>query len=311
LNKIVFFGGKGGVGKTTVSSAYASACAAKGEKTLLVSTDPAHSLCDIFNRTIGAGITALQTNLFGLEIDPEEESQNYIRTIKRNMKSIVSPVIVKEIEKQLDAAAVTPGSDESAVFDKLMEVLLELSNDYDRIVIDTAPTGHTVRLLSLPELMGGWMDRLIEKRKQAMALYDMANRDKKKLEAILLEDPVISTLSARKTKMERARELLTDRDQVSFVFVLNPEKLPIEETKKAIQILSKYKIEVRDLVVNRILPEGLTDPFWNRRREIEGKYLKDIETAFPHQRRILIPMIETEVRAEDLERISVYFQEGS
>lgn len=311
MNKIVFFGGKGGVGKTTVSSAFASACAAKGEKTLLVSTDPAHSLCDIFDRRIGASITALKANLYGLEIDPEEESQNYIRSIKSNMKNIVSPVIVKEIEKQLDAAAVTPGSDESAVFDKLMEVLLELSNEYDRIVIDTAPTGHTVRLLSLPELMGGWMDRLIDKRKQAMALYDMANRDKKKLEALIMEDPVIATLSARKTKMERARELLTDHDQVSFVFVLNPEKLPLEETKKAIQILSKYKIQVRDLVVNRILPEGLTDPFWNSRRALEGKYLKEIETAFPHQRRILIPMIETEVRAEDLERISVYFQEGS
>lgn len=308
MNKIVFFGGKGGVGKTTVSSAFANACAGRGEKTLLVSTDPAHSLCDIFDRTIGASITELKSNLYGLEIDPEEESQNYIRSIKSNMKNIVSPVIVKEIEKQLDAAAVTPGSDESAVFDKLMEVLLELSNDYDRIVIDTAPTGHTVRLLSLPELMGGWMDRLIDKRKRAMALYEMANRDKSNIEALIMQDPVISTLSARKTKMERARELLTDHERVSFVFVLNPEKLPIEETKKAIQVLAKYKIQVRDLVVNRILPEGLTDPFWNRRREIEAKYLKDIETEFKNQDRTLIPLIETEVRVEDLERISTYFQ---
>ena len=308
MNKIVFFGGKGGVGKTTVSSAFASACAKKGERTLLVSTDPAHSLCDIFERTIGAEVTTLSPNLDGLEIDPEEESQKYINSIKKNMKSIVSPVIVKEIEKQLDAAAVTPGSDESAVFDKLMEVLLELSSAYDRIVIDTAPTGHTVRLLSLPELMGGWMDRLIEKRKAAMALYEMANRDKKKMEALIMADPVISTLSTRKAKMEQSRELLTDHEQVSFVFVLNPEKLPIEETKKAIQVLAKYRIQVRDLVVNRILPDGLTDPFWNRRREIEKKYLEDIETVFAKQHRVLIPLIETEVRAEDLGRIGAFFE---
>lgn len=308
MNKIVFFGGKGGVGKTTASSAYAYGRAKKGEKTLLVSTDPAHSLCDIFEMKIGSNITKLDEHLYGLEIDPEEESQNYIRTIKSNMKNIVSPVIVHEIEKQLDAAAVTPGSDESAVFDKLMEVLLDFSDTYDRIVIDTAPTGHTVRLLSLPELLGGWMDRLIEKRKKAMALYEMANRDQSKTEALILKDPVISTLSVRKEKMERARTLLMDHDKVSFVFVLNPEKLPIEETKKAVKILAKYGIEIHDLIINRTLPEGLTDPFWNRRRVLEASYLEEIESAFEAQHRIRIPLIDTEVRVGDLEKISNYFE---
>ena len=127
MNKLVFFGGKGGVGKTTSSSAYAYYCAKNGEKTLLVSTDPAHSLCDIFEMKIGSKIIELENNLFALEIDPEEESQNYVKNIKKNMKDIVSPVIVKEIEKQLDAASVSPGSDESAVFDKLMEIIIDLS----------------------------------------------------------------------------------------------------------------------------------------------------------------------------------------
>src|SRR5665648_323776 len=107
MNKLVFFGGKGGVGKTTSSSAYAYYCAKNGEKTLLVSTDPAHSLCDIFEMKIGSKIIELENNLFALEIDPEEESQNYVKNIKKNMKDIVSPVIVKEIEKQLDAASVS------------------------------------------------------------------------------------------------------------------------------------------------------------------------------------------------------------
>ncbi|MBN2286546.1 MAG: TRC40/GET3/ArsA family transport-energizing ATPase [Tissierellales bacterium] len=308
MNKIVFFGGKGGVGKTTSSAAYAWRCAKNGEKTLIVSTDPAHSLCDIFERKIGSKIINLEHNLFGLEIDPEVESENYIKNIKSNMKHIVSPVIVKEIEKQLDAASVSPGSDESAVFDKLMEVIIDYSTQYDRIVIDTAPTGHTVRLLSLPELLGGWMDRLIEKRKKAMELYEMANRDESRMQSLIMKDPVIATLNTRKNKMELAREILTDEKLVSFVFVLNPEKLPIEETKKAVQVLSKYGIKVNELVVNRILPEGLIDGFWIKRKEMESGYLKEIDEYFYDKKIIKIPLIDSDVRANDIERISLYFQ---
>lgn len=307
MNKLVFFGGKGGVGKTTSSSAFAYACAKRGEKTLLVSTDPAHSLCDIFERKIGSRIVELEKNLFALEIDPEEESQNYIKNIKKNMKDIVSPVIVKEIEKQLDAASVSPGSDESAVFDKLMEIIIDFSESYDRIVIDTAPTGHTVRLLSLPELLGGWMDRLIEKRKKAMELYEMANRDESRLQALIMKDPVIATLNKRKEKMEKARDILTNDNMITFVFVLNPEKLPIEETKKAVKILSKYGINVNELVVNRILPEGLTDLFWKKRKSLENVYLKEIESYFSDKHIIKVPLIDSDVRADDIHKISEYF----
>lgn len=308
MNKLVFFGGKGGVGKTTSSSAYAYACAIKGEKTLLVSTDPAHSLCDIFEKKIGSKIIELEKNLFALEIDPEEESQSYIKNIKKNMKDIVSPVIVKEIEKQLDAASVSPGSDESAVFDKLMEIIIDYNDKYDRIVIDTAPTGHTVRLLSLPELLGGWMDRLIEKRKKAMELYEMANRDESRMQDMVMQDPVIATLNRRKEKMEKARDILMDDNMITFVFVLNPERLPIEETKKAVKILSKYGIKVNELVVNRILPEGLNDAFWVKRKSLEGVYLKEIESYFSDKHIIKIPLIDSDVRAEDIYKISEYFK---
>ncbi|MDW7668709.1 MAG: TRC40/GET3/ArsA family transport-energizing ATPase [Bacillota bacterium] len=311
MNKLVFFGGKGGVGKTTSSSAYAYYCAEKGEKTLLVSTDPAHSLCDIFERKIGSKITQIKENLFSLEIDPEEESQTYINNIKKNMKDIVSPVIVKEIERQLDAAAVSPGSDESAVFDKLMEIIIDYQKDYDRIVIDTAPTGHTLRLLSLPELLGGWMDRLIEKRMKAMELYEMATREDKKMKNVIEKDPVLSKLNERKRKMEQAREILTDGDLVSFVFVLNPEKLPIEETKKAVDTLEKYKIYVNTLIINRILPENIEGKFWENRKKLEDKYLKEIEEYFSNKNLIKIPLIDEDVKIDNLKHISKYFVEIS
>ena len=307
MKKLVFFGGKGGVGKTTSSAAFALHCANNGEKTLLVSTDPAHSLCDIFEKEIGSEITPLHNNLFAIEIDPVEESENYIEGIKSKMKDIVSPIIIKEVEKQLDAASVSPGSDESAVFDKLMEVILEYREKYDRIVIDTAPTGHTLRLLSLPELLGGWMDRLIEKRVQAMELYQMSRRYDREFKNSIQDDPVISTLKSRKDKMERTREILTNSELVSFVFVMNAEKLPLEETKKAIDILEKYGFIIQDIVVNRILPEDISEDFWKKRKALEQVYLEKIDEYFNDKNIIKVPLIAEDVKSENLTILSKYF----
>ncbi|QEK11620.1 AAA family ATPase [Crassaminicella thermophila] len=304
MNKFVFFGGKGGVGKTTSSAAYGYNCAKKGMKTLVVSTDPAHSLCDIFETTIGSEIKKLKENLYALEIDPEKESIKYINRIKTNMKKTVSPVIISEIEKQLDAASVSPGSEESAIFDKLVEIINEYGNEFDKVVFDTAPTGHTLRLLSLPELLGGWLDRLIEKRQKALKLLEMSNRKDKDE---IMKDPVIEILSNRKKKLEKAREILIDRNMISFVFVLNAERLPIEETKKAVNVLEKYKIPVNDLVVNKILPDSISDDFWRARKELEDKYLQEILKTFKDKEIIKIPLLNSDVRANHIEVISQFF----
>jgi arsenite-transporting ATPase len=135
----------------------------------------------------------------------------------------------------------------------------------------------------------------------------MANRDESRMQSLIMKDPVIATLSARKEKMEKARDVLTSDEIVSFVFVLNPEKLPIEETKKAVQVLSKYGIKVNDIVVNRILPEGLTDLFWKRRKEMEIEYLKEIDEYFKDKNIIKVPLIDSDVRVNDIDRISRYF----
>jgi arsenite-transporting ATPase len=173
--KIIFFGGKGGVGKTTCSSAFAISCAKSGDKTLLVSTDPAHSLADVFGVTIGPEIIEIADNLYALEIDAELESKRYTDRIKSELPHGISPVIVEEITRQIDAAVLSPGSEEAAIFDKFIEIIEIRINEYDRIVFDTAPTGHTLRLLSLPELLGGWMDSMIKKRRQALNLMKMVS----------------------------------------------------------------------------------------------------------------------------------------
>lgn len=227
MKEILFFGGKGGVGKTSCSTSYALS-KSNTDKVLLVSTDPAHSISDLFNIQIKNDITMIQNNLFGLEIDAEKESQSYINKIRNNLHTIISPIIMEEINRQLDAASVSPGTHESALFDKMIDIIINNQNDYDYIIFDTAPTGHTLRLLSLPEILGAWIDSLIQKRKKVLTLKDMIRKNKNE------SDPVIEILMRRKNNMDIARDIMINKGLLKFIFVLNAEKMPIAETKKAV-----------------------------------------------------------------------------
>lgn len=185
MNNIIFFGGKGGVGKTTCSSAFAKACAASSKKTLLVSTDPAHSTSDIFEKKIGDKIVNLEENIDAIEINADAESKLYMDRVRANLKNVVSPVIIKEIDRQIDAAAISPGTEEAALFDKMTEIILGEAEKYDKIVFDTAPTGHTVRLMSLPELLGAWLKLLIQKRRKALGLMQLSEYNGKRTRMLL------------------------------------------------------------------------------------------------------------------------------
>jgi hypothetical protein len=133
MNKIIFFGGKGGVGKTTCSASYALYQAKRGLKTLLVSTDPAHSTSDIFETKINDTISNLLPNLDAIEISGEKESKKYMDGVRASLKQIVSPIIVEQINKQIDAASISPGTEEAALFDKMIEIIIE---KYDIICVD-------------------------------------------------------------------------------------------------------------------------------------------------------------------------------
>jgi arsenite-transporting ATPase len=303
MGKVIFFGGKGGVGKTSCSSAYSLARAGEGSKVLLVSTDPAHSISDLFNRKIGSEIINIQKNLDALEIDPEKESDKYIKGIRGNMTKIFSPIILEEINKQLDAAKVSPGSHESALFDKIIEIVNEKSDEYDYIIFDTAPTGHTIRLLSLPELLGSWMDNLLIKRRKALKLKSMADRED------YSDDPIVEILKKRKTNMEKAREFMMNDENLEFIFVLNAERMPIEETKKAVDMLLKYNMIVKKLVVNKILPENSTDDFWIAKKKAERGYLDRIENEFDMKHVYKIPMLMDDIREDTVESIAKYFKD--
>jgi arsenite-transporting ATPase len=309
MNKIVFFGGKGGVGKTTCSASYALHSAKKGLKTLLVSTDPAHSTSDIFGRQITEEINQLLPNLDAIEISGEKESNLYMDRVRESLKNVVSPVIVAEINKQIDAAAISPGTEEAALFDKMIEIIVLESDHYDRIIFDTAPTGHTVRLLTLPELLGGWLESLIEKRKKSISIMSMAMNQAKKTDENIGKDEVIKILQARYDRISQAKKIMMDDKLLSFMFVINAEKLPIDETRKAIDILEKYNILVDGVVVNKILPDDMTDEFWLSKKRDEQMYLEMIRETFKGKKIYTLPMLKSDVKADNIEVMAEKFSE--
>jgi arsenite/tail-anchored protein-transporting ATPase len=303
--QLVFFGGKGGVGKTTCAAAFALNAAEQGRQTLIVSTDPAHSTADAFEIPIGPAVRQILPNLWGLEIDPEKEAEAYIEQVKANLKEVVSPAFFGEIQRQVEIAQVSPGAEEAALFDRLVTVIDEAQREYDLVVFDTAPTGHTLRLLSLPELMTAWVDGMVKRRETAHQLNQMWKTDGQ--ESRLEDDPVYRVLAERRRKFAVARRLLLDRGTTSFVFVLIPEKLPILETRKAVDVLGKHKIPIAGLVVNRVLPEAPEGSFLLRRKEQERLYLAEIEREFRALHRQYVPMLDQDVRGvETLRTVAGY-----
>lgn len=303
--KIIFVGGKGGVGKSTSSAAIALRTAQSGQKTLLISTDPAHNIGHIFEQKIGGETTKIAHNLYALEIDPEQETAQYIKSVKENIKGVVQPTMMEEVHRQLDTAKASPGTDEAALFDKLISIILEESANFDKLIFDTAPTGHTIRLLSLPELMGIWIQGLLEKRHKTKENYSRLLHDGEPV-----EDPIFDVLQERQQRFAKVREIMLDAEQTGFIFVLNPEQLPIAETKNAIELLDKYRLEVKTLIVNRVLPESNEGEFFKQRKKYEKKYIEKINDEFSDKQLIFVPFFSHDIiNIQQLEKFSQFLVE--
>lgn len=302
--KVYFIGGKGGVGKSTTASAFAVMCAREGRRTLLVSTDPAHNTGDLFHVKKVKGKTQVAPNLDLIEIDSDQEAITYMAQVKQNINGLVKVTMLEEVHRQLDLAGKSPGAAEAAVFDKMTSILLEDSKDYDAVVFDTAPTGHTLRLLLLPEFMGVWMDGLLEKRKKVQdnytqLLYDGETR----------EDPIYDVLQARRQKFSKVRELIVDKEKVTYMMVLNPERLPILETASAVNTLKEHGISVSKIIVNKVIPEDVEGSFMRNRKEAERPYLEEIKQMFKDTDKVYVPMFDHDIATRDgLEEYSRFLE---
>ncbi|WP_172368898.1 ArsA family ATPase [Sporosarcina jiandibaonis] len=303
---IIFVGGKGGVGKSTSAAAIALQSAEQGFKTLLISTDPAHNVGDIFSTNIGGKTKEIADNLYALEIDPDIETDNYIKSVKENIRGVVHSGMMEEVHRQLDTAKASPGADEAALFDKLISIILEERANFDKLVFDTAPTGHTIRLLTLPELMGVWIKGLLDKRRTTNENYSRLINDGEPV-----EDPIYDVLRIRQSRFSKAREVLLDKKQTGFIFVLNPERLPILETKKAIELLNKYDLAVSTLIINKVLPEDADGDFIMERKKHEKQYIEMIKETFTKQQLIFVPLFSQDIISEKhLALFSEYFRKG-
>jgi len=304
--RILFFGGKGGVGKTTCASAMALAASRQKKRVLLVSTDPAHSTSDIFERPFSREESEVYPGLMGLELDGDFEAKRYVGNVKTQIAKLFSPAILKEAERQIELASTMPGVEEVALFDRMSDLIVDRLDAYDLIVFDTAPTGHTLRLLRMPELMASWIEALSRRRKTLLTLNQNIDKVRLNPEARSIEeDPILSTLEQRKEKLEQVRARLMQHNFTGFVLVMIPERLPIEESARAADLLREFNVNVCGIIVNRVLPDNLDGTFYQARRQQEQVYRDEIARRFANQSLIWIPQFETDVYGvKNLERVS-------
>lgn len=292
---ILFFGGKGGVGKTTVSAAAALVAARGGRRVLLVSTDPAHNLGHLFDRPIGPRPTELTERLSALELDPEQTVQAHLDEVSSELRRLMPEHLRGEVNKHMELSRDAPGMQEAAMLERMAEVVESSGDDYDLIVFDTAPSGHTARLMALPEMMSAWTEGLLKRRDQAERFRDVWRKlgaDKsvgKKLLGKESDEPdtteerenrIRHLLNRRRQRFADLRDAITDSERTAFVIVLAAERLPVLESIELQHQLQRAGVRVGGLVVNKRVPQDAGSFLAERRRQ-EEEHLATLRQSLP------------------------------
>lgn len=295
--RITFFGGKGGVGKTTCAAAYAVAQAGRGQQVLLVSTDPAHSLGDLLEQPLGMQDRTICPGLTALEIDPREAMARYLKEVQHNLQQLASPELRDAASRQAALAMQAPGAEEAALFDEIVRLVLDRGQQFDEIVFDTAPTGHTLQLLTLPEVMGTWADGLLSQRQESAERWPDRGGSRESVEA-RAEDRAATILRRRRDRFSAMRDCLRDPTRTRFVPVLNPDTLSREETGRMVAALTGQSLRIDCLIINRVMPAAGDNEgaFWQQRRMTEARHLQAIERDFHQLAQLRLPLSATEIQ---------------
>ncbi|MCT7966438.1 TRC40/GET3/ArsA family transport-energizing ATPase [Laspinema sp. D1] len=276
--RLILMTGKGGVGKTSVAAATGLQCAELGYKTLVLSTDPAHSLADSFDMELGHEPRLVRENLWGAELDALIELEANWGSVKRYITQVLQARGLEGI--QAEELAILPGMDE--IFGLVRMKRHYDEGFYDVLIIDSAPTGTALRLLSLPEV-GGWYMRRFYKPFQgiSVALRPFVEPIFRPIAGFSLPDKeVMDAPYEFYEQIEALEKVLTDNTQTSVRLVTNPEKMVIKESLRAHAYLSLYNVATDLIVANRIIPESVTDPFFQRWKENQTEYRKEIHENF-------------------------------
>lgn len=275
--RFMLFGGKGGVGKTTLAAAHALRLAAAGHRTLLVSTDPAHSVSDLLETRLGPDPTPAGECLWAMEIDPQDDAQAYVDSIRDDAREAVSKAVLPALDRHLKLAVQAPGTAESALFDRFTHIMSWCPGDYDRVVFDTAPSGHTLRLLTLPSMLGAWVEGLASQRAKVNKLQGMW-RSMAGVSEPDREDRVLVRLRQRAERFATARQRL--HAETAFHPVMMAERLPIEETVRVVAQLQEAGIPVGGIFINRLWPADTDSAFVAERVAQQSEYLTEIRERF-------------------------------
>ena len=313
---IIFIGGKGGVWKTTTAAALASYYASQQQKTLIVSTDPAHSLGDVLNVRLNNETTVISPYLDAIELNPDVIVDEHFAQVERTIKAYANPDMMPKIREHLRLSKSAPGAQEAAMLESMCHHLVEAADaGYEHIIFDTAPTGHTLRLLVLPEMMGAWTDGLLAQQRRQSKLRSVANHldshnQKNSAQKNDVANPfaakksdrweqAVSVLEKRKQLFRQAGLLLHDRTQTAIVLVMTADVLPLAETKRAIEQLEDSKLMPAAIVINQLISTAQSDEFWRRRAERQQHLLQDIEQSFTKYPLYPIYLQQTDVRGTD------------
>ncbi|MHA1205435.1 MAG: ArsA family ATPase [Candidatus Heimdallarchaeum aukensis] len=300
--KFILVGGKGGVGKTSIASAISIALAEKGKKTLLVSTDPAHSISDSFDLDFSSGtvtkVKGVKGELYALEINPESSGDELTKALGdsfdadqfSSLMSIPGMEAMKGIDQDLKSIP-PPGMDEALSFAKILEYAD--NEEFDTIVLDTAPTGHTLRLLNIPEFLDSFIGRMLKMKtfiSNTMAMI------KSLFGGNVEKDRTIENLEKLKEKILIARETLMDDEKTQFIIVGIPTLMSIFESERLFEELKEHYIPNKEIVVNQINPENKSCPYCMNRRKEHLANLEYIKQAFPNHDVTTVEAFNQEIR---------------
>jgi arsenite-transporting ATPase len=289
VTRILLFTGKGGVGKTTTAAATALRCADAGLRTVVLSTDPAHSLADAFDVPLGPLAAPICDGLWGQQLDAQERMEEGWHEIQGYLREVFSWAGVDGLEAE--ELSVIPGLDE--IFSLTDIKGFAESGEWDVVVVDCAPTAETIRFLSLPDILARYMERL----------FPVGRRVNKVIAPVLsrvtslpvADDGVFENVSAFYDRLDGVREILMDPARSSVRLVVNPERMVIAEARRTYTYLSLFGYRVDAVIANRLLPAQVTDPWFDRWKALHEEHLKTIEASFAP-----LPILTVELASEEL-----------
>src|SRR5512135_2897718 len=252
--RYIMFGGKGGLGKTTFSAATAYWLASQGKKVLVFSVDPQASLTDIFQRDIfGKGPVEIMKNLYAQEIDADSHIKEYQDQIRKKILDMYGlDAVPEEIENYLQAASAEPAMEESAIFDAVVDVVVEGSYDY--YIYDLVPLGHALYYLSMAKVYDEWINKVTKLREEMREYEEMVSRLKREKETE--QDQILQELQYIKGRINASSSILTDKAKTAFFFVVVPEEMIIVDTQRAAKLFAQFDVPIVGYVVNRVIPRG-------------------------------------------------------